>query len=125
MKKILVFCFCVFTFLGCGNETIEEVALKSFDLTAKGDAKGVEYFYFEHNYSKEQYLRYLPDISKQIQDGIKEHGGIKSRDVMIVSKSEDGKSAQVRLVIKFKDGTIDKTNITEMINVDSKWLVVY
>ncbi len=125
MKKILIFCFCVFAFLGCGSDPIEEAMIECHDLFIKGDVKkSAECFHFKNDHGKERYFRDFYSKLEYEQDKIKEHGGIKSKEVIIINKGADGKSAKIQLVIKYKDGKIETQSGIEMINVDSKWLIV-
>lgn len=165
MKKILVFCFCTFAFVGCTSDgmkdvlqafnelttptqgynstnnsittqrtgyadydsaTIKEVVINSYDLFIKGDLhKCAEYYHFESNFGRENWYQVFYRNSGWENDKIKKHGGIESRDIVIVSKSEDGKSARVQVYIKYKDGYLETADIIKMIKINSKWLKVY
>lgn len=56
---------------------------------------------------------------------IKELGGIASRDIMVLTKGDDGKSAKAQVVTKYNNGQIDTSRIMNMVKQGSRWFKAF
>lgn len=108
-------------FVACGNSsTPESVVVSYVESVAAGDAKKVLAFVDTRTKGQAELESKISILISAFNADIDKAGGLK--EVVVLSKQEDGEKARVEVELRLNDGTSKKDAIN-LVKVKGKWKV--